>query len=208
LGSQPARISPVPTSIYQVPIWEDVLARPRLPRGYENSRTPLVSELGPPHPRHQRLAPNRTHGPLAAARFDVTDPIGRCRDDGGSDRPLIDPEPGRRRPRCADASDHAWLWNRGYEGGGPQLKLLRRSGPLDDEKNQAGRKRRWTANAMARPCASPAVPLADENSSCHHHQSDAARAACPDTHIQPGDLSSSRFSKAVYEGPRDWLLPA
>lgn len=24
------------------------------------------------------------------------------------------------------ASDHAWLWNRGYEGGGPQLELLRR----------------------------------------------------------------------------------
>jgi hypothetical protein len=24
------------------------------------------------------------------------------------------------------ASDHAWLWSRGYEGGGPQLELLRR----------------------------------------------------------------------------------
>jgi hypothetical protein len=24
------------------------------------------------------------------------------------------------------ASDHAWLWNRGFEGGGPQLELLRR----------------------------------------------------------------------------------
>ena len=24
------------------------------------------------------------------------------------------------------ASDHIWLWNRGYEGGGPQLELLRR----------------------------------------------------------------------------------
>jgi hypothetical protein len=24
------------------------------------------------------------------------------------------------------ASDHAWLWGRGYEGGGPQLELLRR----------------------------------------------------------------------------------
>src|SRR5690606_39315417 len=23
-------------------------------------------------------------------------------------------------------SDHAWLWSRGYEGGGPQLELLRR----------------------------------------------------------------------------------
>jgi hypothetical protein len=26
------------------------------------------------------------------------------------------------------ASDHAWLWNRGYDGGGPQLELLRRLG--------------------------------------------------------------------------------
>ena len=24
------------------------------------------------------------------------------------------------------ASDHAWLWERGYEGGGPQLEMLRR----------------------------------------------------------------------------------
>jgi hypothetical protein len=24
------------------------------------------------------------------------------------------------------ASDHAWLWSRGYEGGGPQLEMLRR----------------------------------------------------------------------------------
>jgi hypothetical protein len=24
------------------------------------------------------------------------------------------------------ASDHAWLWDRGYEGGGPQLEMLRR----------------------------------------------------------------------------------
>ncbi len=24
------------------------------------------------------------------------------------------------------ASDHAWLWSRGFEGGGPQLELLRR----------------------------------------------------------------------------------
>ena len=24
------------------------------------------------------------------------------------------------------ASDHIWLWSRGYEGGGPQLELLRR----------------------------------------------------------------------------------
>ena len=24
------------------------------------------------------------------------------------------------------ASDHAWLWDRGFEGGGPQLELLRR----------------------------------------------------------------------------------
>ena len=23
-------------------------------------------------------------------------------------------------------SDHAWLWSRGFEGGGPQLELLRR----------------------------------------------------------------------------------
>ena len=30
-------------------------------------------------------------------------------------------------------SDHAWLWARGYQDGGPHLDLLRRLAPLADE---------------------------------------------------------------------------
>ena len=46
--------------------------------------------------------------------------------EGPDARPLLVVDrPGEGRI-AALASDHAWLWSRGYEGGGPQLELLRR----------------------------------------------------------------------------------
>jgi len=46
--------------------------------------------------------------------------------EGPDERPLLVMDrPGEGRI-AALASDHAWLWSRGYEGGGPQLELLRR----------------------------------------------------------------------------------
>ena len=46
--------------------------------------------------------------------------------EGPDQRPLLVMDrPGEGRI-AAMTSDHAWLWSRGYEGGGPQLELLRR----------------------------------------------------------------------------------
>ena len=39
-------------------------------------------------------------------------------------------------------SDHAWLWARGFRGGGPHLDLLRRLAPLADEGAGPSRRRR------------------------------------------------------------------
>ena len=45
---------------------------------------------------------------------------------GQDDRPLLVLDRVGEGRVALLASDHAWLWNRGYEGGGPQLELLRR----------------------------------------------------------------------------------
>ncbi|MEP4555268.1 MAG: hypothetical protein ABJZ82_15725, partial [Tateyamaria sp.] len=46
--------------------------------------------------------------------------------EGIDERPLLVLERVEEGRVALLASDHAWLWNRGYEGGGPQLELLRR----------------------------------------------------------------------------------
>ena len=45
---------------------------------------------------------------------------------GQDDRPLLILNRVKEGRVALLASDHAWLWSRGYEGGGPQLELLRR----------------------------------------------------------------------------------
>jgi len=45
---------------------------------------------------------------------------------GAGDRPLLLLDRVGEGRVALLASDHAWLWGRGYEGGGPQLELLRR----------------------------------------------------------------------------------
>ena len=60
-------------------------------------------------------------------------------------------------------SDHAWLWSRGFEGGGPQLELLRRLAhwmmkepELEEERiaaTRAGENRDSDAAVPERRCA-------------------------------------------------------
>jgi hypothetical protein len=45
---------------------------------------------------------------------------------GPDDRPLLILDRVEEGRVALLASDHAWLWSRGFEGGGPQLELLRR----------------------------------------------------------------------------------
>ncbi|WP_376874664.1 hypothetical protein [Albirhodobacter sp. R86504] len=59
-------------------------------------------------------------------QIEVTDPTGEVVLTGAEDKPLlILSREGEGRVALL-ASDQAWLWDRGYEGGGPQLELLRR----------------------------------------------------------------------------------
>ncbi|MDA9207934.1 hypothetical protein N9O61_03520 [Octadecabacter sp.] len=104
-------------------------------RVYEEGFTPQISDLGQRHPVTEGLeafAPNPSEDglpgwgrwfrqievqPTADADVVMT---------GINDQPLLMLERVDEGRVALIASDHSWLWDRGYEGGGPQLELLRR----------------------------------------------------------------------------------
>ena len=128
-----------PLSLYRTPLARVLPARPS---GvvYERGFTPQVTELGRRHPV--------TSGLLEAAQPDSADgasdkkttpPWGRwfrqvdvevtgsqVLMSGASDRPLLVLDRVGKGRVAQLLSDHAWLWARGFEHGGPQGLLLRR----------------------------------------------------------------------------------
>ena len=84
-----------------------------------------VTELGQRHPVTTDLPDGGDWGRWLR-QIDVTDPQGSVVMSGIGERPLLILNRVEQGRVALLASDHAWLWNRGYEGGGPQLELLRR----------------------------------------------------------------------------------
>ncbi|MBD3665573.1 hypothetical protein [Sulfitobacter aestuariivivens] len=86
---------------------------------------PQVSDLGKRHPVTTDLPTNGDWGRWLR-QIDVADPQGNVVMTGVDERPLLILNRVGEGRVALLASDHAWLWSRGYEGGGPQLELLRR----------------------------------------------------------------------------------
>ncbi|MBU2865949.1 hypothetical protein [Pacificibacter marinus] len=118
-------------------LYRSALARviPTQPTGrvFDQAYRPQISELGLRHPVTQGLG--------GVTRPDVTpdwgrwfrqidlDPAATTGDvimTGNEGRPLLVVDHVGEGRVAVLASDHAWLWTRGIEGGGPQLELLRR----------------------------------------------------------------------------------
>ena len=119
-------------SIARSPLGE---ALPALPTGrvVEEGFLPLVTELGERHPVTRGLtefAPEGEDGAPGWGRWfrtvEVEPVMGSTVMTGAEDRPLLQLARIGEGRVALMASDHAWLWSRGYEGGGPQLELLRR----------------------------------------------------------------------------------
>lgn len=116
-----------PLSIARTPLDRVI---PMRPSGelYERPFMPRVTELGDRHPVTAGLEAD--WGGDGWGRWfrmvDVESGDGQTLMEGFADRPLL--TLGRiGEGRVAQLlSDHAWLWARGYEGGGPQALLLRR----------------------------------------------------------------------------------
>lgn len=111
-------------SIFRSPLGPVLPATPSA-RVIEEPFLPVVSDLGQRHPVTTDL-PGRGDWGRWLRQIDVTDPIGNVVMTGQDDRPLLVLNRVDEGRVALLASDHAWLWNRGYEGGGPQLELLRR----------------------------------------------------------------------------------
>ncbi|MGR3702079.1 MAG: hypothetical protein ACU0A4_08325 [Paracoccaceae bacterium] len=113
-------------SLYRSPLSTVLPARPTA-RVIEQGYVPQITDLGDRHPVTARLEAE------AAApwgrwlrQIDLETERGTVVMSGVEDRPLLILDRVDEGRIALLASDQAWLWDRGYEGGGPQQELLRR----------------------------------------------------------------------------------
>lgn len=114
-------------SIWRSPLAEILPASPTA-RVVEEGFRPQLTDLGRRHPVTEGLEALAPEGGWGRwfRMVDVVPRAGQVVMEGPGNRPLlILSREGEGRVAIL-ASDHAWLWGRGYEGGGPQLELLRR----------------------------------------------------------------------------------
>jgi hypothetical protein len=114
-------------SLWRSPL-ADVLPVEPTSRVIEGGFRPALTDLGRRHPVTEgleELAPEGGWGRWFR-QIDVIPRAGQVVMSGADDRPLLVLNRVDEGRVAVLASDHAWLWGRGYEGGGPQLELLRR----------------------------------------------------------------------------------
>jgi hypothetical protein len=119
-------------SLYRTPLADIMPGRPTA-RVMETPFLPVVTDLGERHPVTTGL--QAAHAPLSDPdapwgrwfrQIELTEQSGQTVMQGADDAPLLMLDRVGEGRVALLASDHAWLWDRGYEGGGPQLELLRR----------------------------------------------------------------------------------
>ncbi len=111
-------------SLYRSPLGRVIPAQPSA-RVIEDRYKPKVTDLGMRHPVTTNL-PNADGWGSWLRQIDVEPDKGSIVMTGFEGRPLLILDRVGEGRVALLASDHAWLWSRGYEGGGPQLELLRR----------------------------------------------------------------------------------
>ncbi|MEN8893040.1 hypothetical protein [Planktotalea arctica] len=111
-------------SIYRSPLSQIMPATPSA-RVIEEGYRPTVSDLGTRHPVTAGL-PDAENWGRWMRQIEVEPNAGDVLMTGVDERPLLVLDRVGEGRVALLASDHAWLWSRGFEGGGPQLELLRR----------------------------------------------------------------------------------
>ena len=119
-------------SLYRSPLADILPGRPTA-RVIEAPFLPEISELGQRHPVTAGLA--QAHQPPEGSdqpwgrwmrQVEVIAQSGQTVMTGHDGAPLLVLDRVGEGRVALLASDHAWLWDRGFEGGGPQLEMLRR----------------------------------------------------------------------------------
>ncbi|SMX33568.1 glutamine amidotransferase [Maliponia aquimaris] len=111
-------------SLYRSPLAEIMPAEPTA-RVVDQGYRPAVTDLGLRHPVTSGLQSPEDWGRWLR-QVEVLPIKGDVVMSGVDDRPLLVLDRVGEGRVALLASDQAWLWSRGYEGGGPQLELLRR----------------------------------------------------------------------------------
>ena len=111
-------------SIYRSPLAPVLPARPTA-RVIEQRYRPEVTDLGARHPVTADLG-GGAHWGAWLRQIEVEPERGDVLMTGYEGKPLLILDRVGEGRVAMLASDHAWLWSRGYDGGGPQLELLRR----------------------------------------------------------------------------------
>lgn len=114
-------------SLYRSPLAEILPVAPTA-QVIEEGYRPALTDLGRRHPVTEGLEREAPEGGWGRwFRLIEVDQIeGQALMSGPGDRPLLVLNRVDQGRVAVLASDQAWLWGRGYEGGGPQLELLRR----------------------------------------------------------------------------------
>lgn len=120
-------------SIYHSPLGQILPAEPTA-RVLEQPFAPHLSPTGARHPVTEGLDqgyPAATQGGAPGwgrwlRQIDLAPHSGEVVMQGVADRPLLVLDHAGQGRVAMLASDQAWLWDRGFEGGGPQAELLRR----------------------------------------------------------------------------------
>ncbi len=114
-------------SIWRSPMAEILPADPTA-RVVDGGFSPALTDLGRRHPVTEGLEAMAPEGGWGRwfRMVDVVPRAGQVVMEGPDQRPLLILNRVDEGRVAILASDHAWLWGRGYEGGGPQLELLRR----------------------------------------------------------------------------------
>ncbi|MDT8342904.1 MAG: hypothetical protein RQ752_00605, partial [Thermohalobaculum sp.] len=122
-----------PQSLARTPLGEILPAEPTM-EVFERSFLPRVSPLGQRHPVTAGLEEAAGLAADGGPRWgrwlrhvDIAQRSGDAVMEGVDRRPLLILDRVGEGRVALLASDHAWLWSRGYEGGGPQADLLRRT---------------------------------------------------------------------------------
>jgi hypothetical protein len=114
-------------SLYRSPLAEILPVAPTA-QVIEEGYRPALTDLGRRHPVTEGLEEQAPEGGWGRwfRLIEVEQVDGQVLMTGPYDLPLLVLNRVDQGRIAVLASDHAWLWGRGYEGGGPQLELLRR----------------------------------------------------------------------------------
>ena len=112
-------------SLYRSPLSNILPAEPTA-RVITKPLRPKLTAVGQKHPVTANLSSDKTEWGRWLRQIEVTQKSGHILMSGVDERPLLILDRQGEGRVALLASDHAWLWHRGFEGGGPQRELLRR----------------------------------------------------------------------------------